>query len=63
MHDPLIGQNLEVTHDDPVDQKLQETLDVNVDDGDVLSRRSLLVIPQTHLPTRKPLLVLNPLFG
>ena len=34
MYDSLIDQNPEVTHDDPVDQEVQETLDVNIDDGD-----------------------------
>ena len=47
MHDLLIDQNLEVTqydlevsHDNPVDQEVKETLDVNVDYGDALLRRS-----------------------
>ena len=43
----MIDQNPEIAHDDPkvahddlVEQEVQETLDVNVDDGDALLRRS-----------------------
>ena len=40
MNDSLIDQNPKVTHDDPVDLDMQETLDVNVDDGNAPLRRS-----------------------
>ena len=44
MTSPVIDQNPMVTHDDPADQVVQETpdvdVDVDVDDGDALLRRS-----------------------
>ena len=40
MYDSLIDQNMEVTHDDPVDQEVHKTPDVNTDDEDTFLRRS-----------------------
>ena len=71
VYNPLIDQNLKVTHDDPVDQEMHRYgghrgfVDLRSLVTMLFTYRSIslmLVIPQTHLPIKKPLLVLNPLF-
>ena len=47
MTGPIIDQNLVVTHDDLVDQVVQETPNVEVNDGDAPLKRS----QRTHKPT------------
>ena len=43
---PMIDQNLVITHDESADQVVQETPNVDVDDGDALLNRS----QRTHRP-------------